>query len=74
MIEALTALLVAITGFYAFVTFQMLKVNQAAVAAVREQIESSLRPYLTVAVMIEQFPIFHLRIDNEGKTSATSCG
>jgi len=25
---------------------------------------------VTVAVMIEQFPIFHLRIANEGKTSA----
>jgi hypothetical protein len=70
VIEVLTGVLVAITGFYAYVTFRMLRVNQAAVAAVREQIEGSLRPYVTVAVMIEQFPIFHLRIANEGKTSA----
>jgi len=34
-IEVLTGILVVITGFYAYVTFRMLKVNQTAVAAVR---------------------------------------
>lgn len=34
-LEVLTGILVVITGFYAYVTFRMLRVNQAAVAAVR---------------------------------------
>lgn len=72
VIEVLTAILVVITGFYAYVTFRMLKVNQEMAAAVREQIESSLRPYVSVGLILEQFPIFHLRIANQGRTSANN--
>ena len=70
--EVLTGVLVLITGFYAFVTFRMFRVNQEAVAAMREQIEGSLRPYVTVGLILEQFPIFHLKIANGGKTSANN--
>jgi hypothetical protein len=72
VVEVLTGILVVITGFYAYVTFRILKVNRDAVAAVREQIESSLRPYVTVKLILEQFPIFHLRVANDGKTSANN--
>jgi hypothetical protein len=61
--DVLTAILVVITGFYAFVTFKMLK-------AMRDQIETSLRPYVTVGLVVELFPIFHLKVANEGRTSA----
>lgn len=72
MIEILTALLVLITGFYAWVTYRILKANELVVDAMREQSEATYRPYVTVTLFLEpDNPIFYLRITNRGKTSAT---
>lgn len=72
MIEFLSALLVAITAFYAWVTFRILKANERVVDAMREQSEAMYRPYVTVTPFLEpDNPIFYLRIANLGKTAAT---
>lgn len=71
MSEILTAILVVITAFYAWVTFRILRANERAVEAVREQSEAAYRPYVTVGVHVEpDNRIFYLRIANLGKTSA----
>lgn len=71
MIEFLTALLVVITGFYAWVTYRILKANERVVEAMREQSEATYRPYVTVTPYLEpDNPIFYLRIANLGKTAA----
>lgn len=72
MTEFLTALLVIITGFYAWVTYRILKANERVVEAMREQSEATYRPYVTVSPFLEpDNPIFFLRIANLGKTAAT---
>ncbi|WP_211003907.1 hypothetical protein [Rhodanobacter sp. B2A1Ga4] len=69
--EVLTGLLVLITGFYAWVTFKMLRANERVVAAMSEQTEAAYRPYVTVTPFLEpDNPIFYLRIANVGKTAA----
>jgi len=71
VIEFLTALLVVITGFYAWVTYRILKANELVVEAMRDQSESTYRPYVTVSPFLEpDNPIFYLRIANLGKTAA----
>lgn len=73
MVEFLTALLVIITAFYAWVTYRILKANESVVDAMREQSEAVLRPYVTVTPFLEpDNPIFYLRIANLGKTAATN--
>lgn len=72
MIEFLTALLVLITGFYAWATYRILKANELVVEAMLEQSEATYRPYVTVGLFLEpDNPIFYLRIANLGKTAAT---
>lgn len=72
MIEFLTSLLVAITAFYAWATYRILKANERVVEAMREQSEAVYRPYVTVTLRLEpDNPIFYLRIANLGKTPAT---
>jgi hypothetical protein len=72
VIEFLTALLVVITSFYAWVTYRILKANERVVEAMREQSEAAYRPYVTVTPFLEpDNPIFFLRIANLGKTAAT---
>ena len=44
----LTLALVVITGLYAWATFRILRANEAVVAAMKEQTETQLRPYLIV--------------------------
>lgn len=71
MIEFLTALLVVITGIYAWVTYRILKANERVVEAMGEQSEATYRPYVTVTPFLEpDNPIFFLRIANLGKTAA----
>lgn len=71
--EVLTALLVVITGFYAWVTFRMLKVNKLVVQAMREARDAEVRPYVTINVFhIPKNPVFYLRIANTGRTGATN--
>lgn len=72
VIEFLTALLVVITGFYAWVTYRILKANERVVEGMREQSEAAYRPYVTVIPFLEpDNPIFFLRVANLGKTAAT---
>ena len=72
VIELLTGLLVAITAFYAWVTYRMLQANERVVESMREQSESIYRPYISVTPILEpDNPVFYLRIANLGKTSAT---
>lgn len=71
MIELLTALLVVVTGFYAYVTRRILRANEAVVAAMREQSEALTRPYVVVSPYVPPKGwIFYLRIRNIGKTAA----
>lgn len=71
MIEFLTALLVVITGLYAWVTYRILKSNERVVEVMRDQSEAAYRPYITVTPFVEpDNPIFYLRITNLGKTAA----
>lgn len=71
MINWLTALLVIITGFYAWVTYRILKTNERLVEVMHEQADVILRPYISISPILEpDNPIFYLRITNTGKTSA----
>jgi hypothetical protein len=67
---SLTGALVAITGFYAFATFRILKANRESVAVMREQTEALNRPYVTVSVMTSRERVLYLRIANTGRTAA----
>jgi hypothetical protein len=72
VIEVLTAILVVVTAFYAWVTYRILRANERVVEAMHEQSEAASRPYITVTPFLEpDNPIFFLRIANLGKTSAT---
>lgn len=67
----LNALLVLITGFYAWATFRMLKANERALAAAENQSEALVRPYISpVLYLVPGTNIFALRIDNSGRTAA----
>lgn len=73
IIEYLTVILVIITGFYAWVTFKILRANEKVVEVMCEQAESVTRPYITVNPFLEpDNPIFYLRISNTGKTAANN--
>jgi len=70
-VDILTGLLVLITGFYAWVTFRILKENERVVEVMRKQSESLVRPYITVTPFIEKnSPTFILSIKNTGKMPA----
>jgi hypothetical protein len=73
MIEILTALLVVITGFYAWVTFRILRANEAVVQVMKDQLEAQSRPYVHPSLfVVPGTNIFGLRIKNTGKTAANS--
>jgi len=71
MTEILTALLVIITGFYAWVTFKILKANEGVLHEMRFQQEAFYRPYISISpVVYSDSPIFYLKIENTGRTAA----
>jgi hypothetical protein len=71
MIEILTAILVFITGFYAWVTFRILKANEAVLSEMRNEQEALFRPYISIApTFYPDNPCFFLNIKNIGKTEA----
>lgn len=71
MIETLTALLVLITGFYAWVTFKTHKANEEILSEMRRQQEAFYRPYVSISpVVFSDNPCFFLKIKNSGKTTA----
>jgi hypothetical protein len=73
MIELLTAILVIITGFYAWVTFKMLKANENVLLEMQTQREDLIRPYVDISIsMFPDNPIFYLKIINSGKTAASN--
>jgi len=71
MIEILTTLLVLLTGYYAWTTNRILKANEDAVQAVKEQNEAISRPYVqaTIGLLVDT-PIYVLTIKNHGQTMA----
>ena len=73
MIDILTALLVVITGFYAWVTFRILRANEAVVQAMRDQLEAQSRPYVHPSLfVVPGTNIFGLRVKNTSKTAASN--
>ncbi len=69
--DYLTLSLVVITGFYAWATFRILRANEGVVAAMREQTEAQLRPYITISVFSRSGTNFLiLSIKNSGKSPA----
>ena len=71
MIEILTAVLVIITGFYAWVTFRISKANEAVLSEMRNEQEALFRPYISIApTFFPDNPCFFLSIKNIGKTEA----
>ena len=71
MIEILTSILVIITGFYAWVTFKILKANEAVLAEMRNEQEALYRPYISITpTFYPENPCFFLSIKNVGKTEA----
>jgi hypothetical protein len=73
MIEILTALLVIITAFYAWATFRILRVNEAVVQVMKDQLEVQSRPYVYPSLfVVPGTNIFCLRVRNTGKTAANN--
>ncbi len=71
MIEILTAILVIVTGFYAWVTFKILKANESVLKEMRGQQEALFRPYISISpVVYTDNPIFFLKVHNTGRSSA----
>ncbi len=73
MIEILTALLIVITGIYAWFTFKILKANERIVEKMHEQQEAMYRPYIAISpVVYPENPIVFLKIQNTGLTAANN--
>lgn len=71
MTDLLTALLLFVTAYYAWITSRILLANKEAVAAMREQSEAMTRPYIQPTLaLLPGSPIFVLRVKNTGKTTA----
>lgn len=69
--DVLTGLLVIITGFYAWVTYKIMVVNQSTLSSIQQQVEAALRPYVTINVFTEPDGVlFYLRIANTGRSGA----
>jgi hypothetical protein len=67
----LTLALVVITGLYAWATFRILRANEAVVAAMKEQTEAQLRPYVVVSVSPRiGTTLLCLAIENVGRSPA----
>ncbi|WP_332747902.1 hypothetical protein [Hydrogenophaga sp.] len=67
----LTFALVAITGFYAWATFRILRANELVVEAMREQTEALLRPYVIATTTVRTgTTLVCLEIQNTGKSPA----
>jgi hypothetical protein len=66
----LTALYVGATFVYAFLTYRILRANKAAVAAMKEQITASIRPYVHFDLFVENHSTVKARLRNTGRTAA----
>jgi hypothetical protein len=73
MLEVLTAVLVMITGFYAWATFRILRANDKVVSVMEEQAVAMGRPYVTVTpFVLPGTPLISLKIANTGQSAATN--
>jgi len=73
MLEILTAILVIVTAFYAWVTFKILKANESVLHEMKVQHESLFRPYISIfPVIYTDKSIFFLKIANTGRTAANN--
>ena len=73
MIEALTVVLVVITGFYAWATFRILRANEKVVSVMEKQAVAMGRPYVTVTpFVLPETPLISLKIANTGQSAATN--
>src|SRR4030043_491473 len=71
MIDTLTAILVIITGLYAWFTFKILKANETLVEQMRNQQEATYRPYIFISpILFPENSIVFLKIKNSGLTAA----
>lgn len=67
----LTLALVLITGLYAYFTFLILKANRAVVAAMQDQMEATLRPYVIAEVNTRPgSTLVQLVVKNSGRSAA----
>jgi len=67
----LTAILVIITGVYAYLTYRMATTSQASVRLMKEQTDAIIRPYVVVSLVKRpNKPFIHLRVENTGQTAA----
>ena len=71
MTEILTAVGVVVAAIYAWLTYRILRTNQAIVRLMQDQQFASMRPYITVSAIPQAGTIvFLLRIANEGRSPA----
>ena len=69
----LTLSLVLITAFYAWVTYRILRANEAIVEAMTQQTEAQTRPYVVAAISVRTgTTLFCLEIQNTGKSPAVN--
>lgn len=67
----LTLVLILVTAFYAWVTFRILRANEAVVTAMQSQTEAQLRPYVVVSVAPRiGTTLLLLEIQNTGRSPA----
>ncbi len=71
IMEILTAILVVVTGVYAYLTYKMSNMSERSVQMMKEQTEAMSRPYLIVQPIVRPHtPFLYLKIYNSGKTPA----
>lgn len=71
MTDILTAILVLITGGYAWITFKILKANEGVLHEMRLQQEAFYRPCISISpVLYSDSSLFYLKIKNTGSTAA----
>ena len=52
IMEILTAILVVVTGIYAYLTYKMSNMSERSVQMMKEQTEAMSRPYLVVQPIV----------------------
>lgn len=70
--EVLTAVLVIITGIYAYFNYLMARRNGEMVAEMKAQRESFLAPSITLALKIKHGSMMCLLVNNRGQSPATN--
>jgi hypothetical protein len=71
IMEILTAILVVVTGIYAYLTYKMANMSERSVQMMKEQTEAMSRPYLVIQPIVRPHtPFLYLKIYNSGKTPA----